>query len=522
VRGEPPSLAARPLTTFSGALAGGKYPFNATLDYADDRGTAQPLLAETLPRLETDTWQVFPDGTMETRYRLRPDLRWHDGNPLLASDFAFGFEVYSAPWLNATSVIPIGQMSEVAAPDPSTIIIRWKQPYPEANALANTFQALPRHILESSFREQDPAAFPALPFWTTEYVGLGPYRLDSWEPGASISGVAFDGFVFGRPKIDRIRVVFIPDPQTALANLLAGEVHYVGTLIFTATEGETLEQQWAQSRAGRVLYSPTGFRSVNFQVRPEAADPAELVDVRLRRALAHAIDAKSAVDILSGGKALLTHTITAPTVDYFPEIEKVIHKYGYDARRSQQLLEEVGFVRSTDGFYARQDGRPVKIGVWSTAGTKNEQEAATYVDGMRRAGIDVSQHIIAAAQIGDAQLRALIPGITLRGGGPGHNGLTTAEIARPENRWNGGNRYGWSNADYDRAFDLWSKSLAQADRVRYIAEMERLLTDQLPIVPSYFEATVTAASNLLDGPVPGQNPDAGPELSTVYRWTWRS
>jgi len=522
VRGEPPSLAARPLVTFSGALGEGKHPFNATLDYRDDRGTAQPLLAEALPRLETDTWQVFPDGTMETRYRLRPNLRWHDGNLLSASDFAFAFDVYTATWLNAVSVIPIGQMSEVAAPDPSAVIIRWKQPYPDADALVSGFQALPRHILEPAFREQDPLGFPALPFWSTEYVGLGPYRLDSWEPGASISGLAFDNFVFGRPKIDRIRIVFIPDPQTALANLLAGEVHYVGTLILTATEGETLERQWAQSQAGLVLYSATGFRSANFQVRPEAADPPELVDVRMRRALAHAIDARTAVDVLSGGKGLLTHTITAPTVEYYPEIEKVIHKYGYDARRSQQLLEEVGFVRGSDGFYARREGRPLKLGVWSSAGTKNEQETATYVDGMRRAGIDATQNVIAAAQIGDAQLRALIPGVTLRGGGPGFNGLTTAEIARPENRWSGGNRYGWSNPDYDRAFDGWSKSLAQTDRVRYIAEMERIMTEQLPILPNYFEASVTAALASVEGPLPSQNPDAGPELATLYRWSWRS
>jgi peptide/nickel transport system substrate-binding protein len=409
----------------------------------------------------------------------------------------------------------------VVAPDPVSVVIRWKQPYPEADLLGTGFQPLPRHILETAFREQDPLAFPALPFWSTEYVGLGPYRLDGWEPGASIAGVAFDGHVFGRPKIDRIRVVFIPDPQTALANILAGEVHYVGTLIFTATEGETMEQQWAQNQAGRVLYSATGFRSANFQVRPEAADPPELTDVRMRRALAFAIDKRTAVDILSAGKGLLTHTITAPTVEYYPEIERVIQKYDYDPRRSQQLFEEIGFVRGPDGLFARRDGRPMKIGVWSSAGTKNEQEAATYIDGLRRAGVDASQNVIAAAQIGDAQLRALIPGITLRGGGPGLNGLTSAEIARPENRWNGGNRYGWSNAEYDRAFDNWTKSLAQADRVRYVAEMERIITEDLPILPNYFEASVTAALSSVEGPTPRQNPDAGPQLATLHRWSWR-
>jgi hypothetical protein len=52
--------------------------------------------------------------------------------------------------------------------------------------------------------------------------------------------------------------------------------------------------------------------------------------------------------------------------------------------------------------------------------------------------------------------------------------------------------------------------------------MERIITDQLPIVPNFFEATVTAATNRLDGPVPSQNPEAGPELGMVWRWTWRS
>jgi ABC-type oligopeptide transport system substrate-binding subunit len=102
------------------------------------------------------------------------------------------------------------------------------------------------------------------------------------------------------------------------------------------------------------------------------------------------------------------------------------------------------------------------------------------------------------------------------------NGLTSPEIARPENRWNGGNRYGWSNADYDRAFDGWTKSLAKTDRTRYIADMERIMTDQLPILPNYFEASVTAALNSLDGPKPEQNPDAGSTLSTLYLWYWRA
>src|SRR5205814_1460333 len=86
-------------------------------------------------------------------------------------------------------------------------------------------QALPHHILEQPFAQLSADAFAAHPYWTAEYLGLGPYRIEVYEPGAFIEAAAFDSYVRGRPKIDRIRVVYISDPNTVLANLLAEEVH---------------------------------------------------------------------------------------------------------------------------------------------------------------------------------------------------------------------------------------------------------------------------------------------------------
>jgi hypothetical protein len=69
--------------------------FNATLVLADEWGRPIPYLAEALPQLNTETWKVLPDGTMETIYRLKPNLTWHDGHPLSAEDFTFSWQVYS-------------------------------------------------------------------------------------------------------------------------------------------------------------------------------------------------------------------------------------------------------------------------------------------------------------------------------------------------------------------------------------------------------------------------------------------
>lgn len=237
VRGEPPSLAAKPVTAFSGSLQRPRELFNAMLDFRDENEDPHPQLAEALPRLNSDTWRVFPDGRMETTYRLRPSLTWHDGTPLSAEDFVFAWQVYSTPDFGVASTPPIGPMEAVLAPDPGTVVIRWKQPYPEAVSLDRDFQALPRHILAAPFAEMDPIAFASHPFWTTEYVGLGPYRLTGWEPGAHILASAFEGYVLGRPKIERVKVLFISDPQTALANILSGEVHLVADPIFGVVEG---------------------------------------------------------------------------------------------------------------------------------------------------------------------------------------------------------------------------------------------------------------------------------------------
>jgi ABC-type transport system substrate-binding protein len=111
-------------------------------------------------------------------------------------------------------------MAEVTAPDSRTVVTRWKGRYPEAGTLAEAdFPPLPRHLLHVAFLD-DPEGLVSQPFWTRDYVGLGPYRLARWEPGAFIEGSAFEGHVLGKPKIERIRITFIPDTNTALAGLL--------------------------------------------------------------------------------------------------------------------------------------------------------------------------------------------------------------------------------------------------------------------------------------------------------------
>ena len=87
--------------------------FNAFLDLYDDQARPVPYLAEALPVLNTDSWTVFPDGRMETRYHLKQNLVWHDGVPLTADAFVFAFKVGTPANGFRTAQVPYTMIEDV-------------------------------------------------------------------------------------------------------------------------------------------------------------------------------------------------------------------------------------------------------------------------------------------------------------------------------------------------------------------------------------------------------------------------
>src|SRR3954464_14784582 len=168
-RAETPSVASRPLRVFGLTSSTVSRLFNAGLALRDGEGNYRPYLAEALPQLNTDSWKVSPDGRMETTYRLRPNLTWHDGTPFSAEDYVFGWRTYANPDLGLSRTSPFDAIDEVMAPDARTLVIRWKQPYPDAGHLAGRdrqLPALPRLLLQAA-QEGEPAdTFANLPYWT--------------------------------------------------------------------------------------------------------------------------------------------------------------------------------------------------------------------------------------------------------------------------------------------------------------------------------------------------------------------
>ena len=114
------------------------------------------------------------------------------------------------------------------------------------------WQPLPRHILGTPLQQLDAQeAFDTLTYWTTEFVGAGPYRLQRWEPGAFITGLAFPGYIGGQPRIGHVQLVWIADPNSTVANLQSGAVHLATDRSIAFEQATVLRRDWASSPKAR-------------------------------------------------------------------------------------------------------------------------------------------------------------------------------------------------------------------------------------------------------------------------------
>jgi peptide/nickel transport system substrate-binding protein len=485
--------------------------FNASIAMVDGAGDLRPYLAEALPSLNTDSWRLLPDGRMETTFKLRPNLKWHDGAPLTADDFVFAYDVYSAPALAMFSPEPQDQMEEVRAPDPRTLMIRWGGLYPDAAAILDgELEPLPRHILGEAFAsyQQDPAAnreaFIAERYWTTEYVGAGPFRLTGWEPGSHLDGEAFDGHALGRPKIDRVVVRIIGDENTVLSNVLAGEVDFTARLSMRFEHAMVLKRDWGTSGRGSFQLDPSPAVAAGIQQRPEYLKSPPLLDARVRRALAHTVDKVALNEGLFEGEGTPADTFVSPLTPYYRDVDAAIAKYPFDPRRAAQLLTEAGLAKDPDGMFASASGERFQPAIWVTAGSLFERQLQIMVDTWRRAGLDAQGRVIPVAETRSSESRVLFPGMLSHGISTSERrGLETfisSQVATERNRYRGRNRPAWTNAEYDRLWDSFNTTLERTERNRIVVQMTQILAEELPYIPLFYNLSVQSWTSRLKGP----------------------
>jgi peptide/nickel transport system substrate-binding protein len=313
------------------------------------------------------------------------------------------------------------------------------------------------------------------------------------------------------------------DENTVLATLLSENVHLAADRSIRFEHTQVLQREWAQNKKGTVLLTMSLLRYILMQQRPEVVNPRAMLDVRVRRAIAHAVDRSVLNDGVFDGQATISETFIHPDVPYFADVDRVITRYPYDPRRSEQLMAEAGFTKGGDGTFTSGGERFAPV-FWEESGSQNEKELNVFLATFRPAGFDMQPFVLNAAQLRDAQLRAGYPAMyTTQGGAATEDRLDTfssSAIPRQSNRWQGNNRGGWSHPEYDRLWDEFTKALDRSERNRQVTQMMRILSEEVPAIPYYFNMAPTAHLAALKGPQMGARIPDPSVVWNIHEWYW--
>jgi peptide/nickel transport system substrate-binding protein len=474
--------------------------FHAGLVNFDPPGDPTAQLAETLPTIENGLWKLFPDGRMETTLTIREGARWHDGVPVTTADAVFGVAHGREFPQGNFGASAFANIEQIDARDERTIIVTWKSPYVQANWLFSNLFAppLPRHLLEESFLA-DPAGFVNHRYWTTDFVGNGPFVVRDFMPGLHLQLRAFEDYVLGRPQIDEIEVRYIPDANTLMANLLAGDIHLTLGAGLSVEQALRVREGWSE---GEVIYSPyyaTQAVGAPQFINPE---PAILANVQLRRALAHAVDREELVQSIQAGIGAPSSSLPAPTGPEFEAVKNSIVDYPYDPRRASQLLESLGYTRGADGMVRDASGRELSMPVWTSAGDDvYERTTLAVADYWKRLGVATEPRIVPPTR--DASIMASRPAFYItRLRTELDTRFLSAQIPTAENGFRGSNDARYGNPELDALVNRYFVTVPRAERLNTLAEIVRHQTENVVVIHLFHNVVPQMKNQRLKNVVP--------------------
>jgi peptide/nickel transport system substrate-binding protein len=273
-------------------------------------GSITPLLAES--------WSVDPDGKSYT-FKLRKGVKFHDGEAFDASDVKFSFERAKAEGsTNKAKKAVFDNVSRIEAVDPHTVIVVLNQA--DGNFLFR--------MGENTAVILDPKSAATT---ATKPVGTGPFMLENWAKGSAITLVKNDAYRNAAAiKMKKVTFRFINDPAAQVAALLAGDVD--GMPRFGSIQ--SLKQFQSDARFTVVAGGTEGKTIVSINNKKKPFD-----DVRVRRAIAAAIDRKALIDGSQEGLAKPIGSHMVPSDAGYLDLTGV---NPYNPEKAKALLKEAG------------------------------------------------------------------------------------------------------------------------------------------------------------------------------------
>ncbi len=476
----PTPVPPAPGGTLVAALAGEP----AGLDPAGPAGAAEsvllPYLFDTLvahdfennivPNL-ADQWEVADEGT-SVYFTLKEGLTFHDGSALDAQAVVSSFERLREPQSQSPLAESLEAVSAIEAVDAKTVRFRFAEPAASFfSTVASPYAGIVGAVAPAAGEQAARAP-----------VGSGPFKLESWEPGAAITLARNEAYRWAPPLVRNRQAPYlqtlvfqiIPDDEARLAALRAGAIDLLPV--------SRPEQIAALRGEANIAFEPINRNGQVYLGFNNARAPFD--DLRVRRAVSYALDKVALVGTALGGEGDPAFA-PMPTTLLGYDTQLLELEIAYDPAQAEALLAEAGFAR---------DGQPLALSLLAPAGAPNEEVAAAVKAQLEAVGIvvEVKQLERAAA---DEAARAgdydLLLG-RLEGDDPD-------VLRRSLGSAGGPNRLFYSNPEVDRLLEAAAQEFDIQTREQHYLDAQRLIMADVPWQPLYTPVEMLAFSARLVG-----------------------
>jgi peptide/nickel transport system substrate-binding protein len=428
----------------------------------------------------------------------------------------FTWKAIMNPNLTATDHEPEKYIDRIDVLDSHSFTVHWSESYIFANSWL--LEPMAGHILDPIL-QRDPTGFVNTPYWTREWVGLGPYKLTDWMPGSHLQGTANPDFVLGKPKISQVVAHFVPDANQAVVSMLAGTIDVTLANLIRVEEGLTIKEQMEPSGRATVMAIPTKIRYAELQYRSPLPPPSR--DVRARQALLYAMDRGSLVGSLLQGLSTAADMYLAPNDAVFATADKVIAKYPFGPSRAQGVLHDAGWVREGSEIVVK-DGERFDLELRTTEEIQNVKEVQIVADNWKQVGVNPNVYIIPKAQQDDQEFRAKFPGVSFSATSISPDWMAkwqSEQAASDANKWRGNNRGAYNRPELDGMYRQYITTIDPPAREQKLVQMVKFASEDVTYLPLYYQVDVHAIRAGLEGLVsrwPGQ-----PGMAfNIYEWYW--
>ncbi|MEW5956264.1 MAG: peptide ABC transporter substrate-binding protein [Chloroflexota bacterium] len=491
----------------------------------DAAGKLVPFLAAEIPSLENGG--VAEDGKSVT-WKLKPDVKWSDGEPFTAGDVLFTYEYITNPAVNSSSVSEYDAIERVEVVDDQTVTLHFKEVNPAWTLpfVGVRGMILPRHIFAASNGPNAQAA-PA----NLAPVGTGPYRFVEFKKE--------DMLIIGEDAVNTVKIIYEPNPffretDKPFFNRLelqgGGDAMVAAQAVFQnnqvdfawnmqGVDDETLAQFEAAGQ-GKVVaqFGPrverifVNFTDPNRETKDGERSSIEFPhpffsDKKVRQALTYAIDREAIAKLYGRTGQATANILVSPAIYDSPNTS-----YEFNLDKAAALLDEAGWIDSDGDGIREKDG--VKLGlVYQTSVNPLRQQIQEMVKKwLESIGFEVELKFIDASiffssDVENTNTRGHFYadlqqyGFNNKSPDPGaYLKLWTCDQApQKANNWATFNDGRYCNPAYD---DLYRQSTTEIDpekRRQLLIQMNDLLVEDVAMIPLAVTAEVSAVSNTLEG-----------------------